>query len=50
MFTYFALSSTTENMKRVAGKPLITYAAQQEDRNDFLITYLRMRHSGKFLE
>lgn len=30
MFTYFALSSTTENMKRIAWKLLITYAVQQE--------------------
>jgi hypothetical protein len=50
MFTYFALSSTTENMKLIVGKLLITYAVQQEDTNDFLIIYLGMRHSGKFLK
>jgi hypothetical protein len=50
MFTYFVLSSTTENMKLIEGKLLITYAVQQGDTNDFLIIYLRMRQSGKFLK
>jgi hypothetical protein len=36
MFTYFALSSTAVNMKRIVAKLLITYAVQQEDTNETL--------------
>jgi len=50
MLTYFALISTMQYMKRIVVKLLITYVVQQEDRNDFLIIYLRLSHSGKFLK
>jgi hypothetical protein len=50
MFTYFAISSTTDSIKRIVQNLLITYTVQHEDTNDFLIIYLSMRYRGKFLK